>query len=372
MKAVRHGPEDIEADDANASSNTAETAPPKTADPEPTQQSSKSTKFLREDPAEAASSSDDEPRKEGGETRGQVLQRHKREQKALKEQAKRLGKKAKDEVAKLESEMAARHAAELAAFDAPKADVAATVALAGSLYSVSLAGEEEEQEPKQQKKPTKSQRKKAERAQKEAEREARIAAELAEMGDTERVLEERELREQLRPLGLTIREIPPDGHCLYRSLEDQLRPSTSGQGEDGDGDGGAVNFLQLRQQAADYMRKHADHFMPFVLEEGAGDPADAFEAYCRQVEMTAAWGGHPELHALAHALSRHILVHCAGMPVLEVGEEFKGTAPTLRLCYLRHAYGLGEHYNSVQQAVSVAEGESEEDEEQEGRDGDAQ
>ena len=34
----------------------------------------------------------------------------------------------------------------------------------------------------------------------------------------ERVIEERELRGILHPLGFTIREIPPDGHCLYRSL----------------------------------------------------------------------------------------------------------------------------------------------------------
>ncbi len=53
-----------------------------------------------------------------------------------------------DEAAKLEAEMEARHAAELAAFDAPKADTAAAVALAGSLYSVHLDGEEEAKQPK--------------------------------------------------------------------------------------------------------------------------------------------------------------------------------------------------------------------------------
>lgn len=34
----------------------------------------------------------------------------------------------------------------------------------------------------------------------------------------DRVIEQRELKAILRPLGLVIREIPPDGHCLYRSL----------------------------------------------------------------------------------------------------------------------------------------------------------
>lgn len=60
-------------------------------------------------------------------------------------------------------------------------------------------------------------------------------------------------------------------------------------------------------------------------QEGSGAaPEEAFEAYCRDVELTAAWGGQPELQALSHALKAHILVHSTGMPVLEVGEEFKG------------------------------------------------
>ena len=41
----------------------------------------------------------------------------------------------------------------------------------------------------------------------------------------------------------------------------------------------------------------------------------------------------------------------------------KGGDP-LRLCYLRYAYGLGEHYNSVAPGIVVA-GESEEEEEEE-------
>jgi OTU domain-containing protein 6 len=97
------------------------------------------------------------------------------------------------------------------------------------------------------------------------------------------MLEERELRRQLRPLGLAISEIPPDGHCLYRSLEDQLRqlqvvaaaagaaPATvaaPGIGEGAEPGAAAPSFMELRAQAADYMRRHADHFMPFVLEVG--------------------------------------------------------------------------------------------------------
>ena len=38
-----------------------------------------------------------------------------------------------------------------------------------------------------------------------------------------------------------------------------------------------------------------------------------------------------------------------------------GKGDTLHLCYLRHAFGLGEHYNSVQPLPSMAENGQRED-----------
>jgi OTU-like cysteine protease len=143
-------------------------------------------------------------------------------------------------------------------------------------------------------------------------------------------------------------------------------------------------------------------------EEEGGDPAAVLEAYCARLEGTAAWGGHVELTALAAALQRHIKVRSApvallqesctaavcssfsqhycctaavngpwtdsivilvwmrgkttsatlllhprqvyavGMPTVSLGKEHEPAgAPPLQLCYLRHAFGLGEHYNST-------------------------
>ena len=55
-----------------------------------------------------------------------------------------------------------------------------------------------------------------------------------------------------------------------------------------------------------------------------GDEGGAYEAYCAEVESTAAWGGQVELQALAQALRTHIEVYAAGLPTVELGEEFKG------------------------------------------------
>lgn len=115
------------------------------------------------------------------------------------------------------------------------------------------------------------------------------------------------------------------------------------------------------------MRSHADEYAPFVETED-GD-ASCFESYCDEVESTAAWGGQLELRALAHVLRRPIAVFAAGTPPLTMGEEYArrarggeagggggaeggggSDAKLLRVAFLQHAYGLGEHYNSVMPA----------------------
>lgn len=79
-----------------------------------------------------------------------------------------------------------------------------------------------------------------------------------------------------------------------------------------------------------------------------GDPGIQFEQYCHEMEATAAWGGQIELRALADALKRQIQVVSAELPTLVLGQEHASSEPPLQVCYLRHAFGLGEHYNSLQ------------------------
>ncbi len=84
----------------------------------------------------------------------------------------------------------------------------------------------------------------------------------------------------------------------------------------------------------------------------------SFERYCADIEHTAVWGGQPELLALSHVLRRRITVFSAHLPTLEMGEEYGGGAappPPLRVAYQRHAFGLGEHYNSVALAQAAQE-----------------
>ncbi|KAG2444687.1 hypothetical protein HXX76_001431 [Chlamydomonas incerta] len=274
---------------------------------------------------------------------------------AHKKMVQKLGSKKKDEAAKLTAELEARHGRELKEVDAREkaaaaaAPVPSATAVAAAAGAAAAAAAEAEEALDGlalgggHKKPTKAQKRREKHAQQEAEREARIAEEQAALGPSDKALEEERLAALLAPLGLAIREIRADGHCMYRAVEDQL-------GQAGAGAAPPPDHLALRRLAAGYIRSHADDFLPFIFDEDEkGEPGEQLEAYCEELEGTAAWGGQLELGALAAALKRCIKVHALGMPTVTLGEEFAaaGAAPPLQLCYLRHAFGLGEHYNSV-------------------------
>ena len=144
----------------------------------------------------------------GDETKGQMTQRHKREQKALKDQVKRMGKKGKEEGAKLIKELEDRHAKELAEFEEASCEPAAVEQVTLSLYAADFG----------EGKKSKAQKRRERLLREEQEREERIAAENEAMGESERESEEKALLEKLSSSGLVIEDIPSDGHCLYRSI----------------------------------------------------------------------------------------------------------------------------------------------------------
>ncbi|KAL2254304.1 OTU domain-containing protein 6B [Sesamum indicum] len=202
----------------------------------------------------------------------------------------------------------------------------------------------------EQSKPSKSVKRREKRAQQEAAREQRIQEEQSQIV-SDRLIENERLEQKLEPLGFTINEIKPDGHCLYRAVEDQLALHSGGSSP--------YTYQELREMVAAYMRKHAMDFLPFFLSENMadGEPEDSlterFENYCREIESTAAWGGQLELGALTHCLKKHIMIFSGSFPDVEMGKEYKSgdeTGPSslsIMLSYHRHAFGLGEHYNSV-------------------------
>ncbi|KAL5730276.1 ubiquitinyl hydrolase 1 [Ranunculus cassubicifolius] len=297
------------------------------------------------------------------ETREKVLSRHRKEitqlqhkevalkkaaAKGSKAEQKAKKKQIEDEISKLSSELKEKHAKELASLGytastgKEKKDLDIDI-IVNAIAGVSVTSQGDHS------KASKSVKRREKRAQEEAAREQRIQEEQSNMV-SDRVIENEKLEKKLEPLGLKVHEIKPDGHCLYRAVEHQLAVASSGS---------RFNVQELRKMVAAYMRQNVSDFLPFFLlenniEVGEENTSEGiFEEYCEEVESTAAWGGQLELGALTHCLRKHIIVLSGSFPDVEMGKEYKSKGESLLLSYHKHAFGLGEHYNSlVPKAVS--------------------
>ncbi|XP_006652836.1 OVARIAN TUMOR DOMAIN-containing deubiquitinating enzyme 5 [Oryza brachyantha] len=293
------------------------------------------------------------------ETLEEVLSRHRKEKSKLQDKETSLKKAAakgskaeqkakkkqvEEEISRLSAELEVKHAAELATFgynSAGSSEKGNMDTLVKAIAGVSVTSNADSA------KPSKGARRREKKAKEEAAREQRIQEEQNNLV-SDRMIENENLEKKLEPLGLTIQEIKPDGHCLYRAVENQLSLYPRGTTTQ-------YSYQELRQMTAHYMKEHAADFLPFFLSESkvesGPDPLESFKRYCEEVETTAAWGGQLELGALTHCLKKHIVVYSGSFPDVEMGKEYKlegGTdGPSIRLSYHRHAYGLGEHYNSV-------------------------
>lgn len=264
----------------------------------------------------------------------------KAEQKAKKKQV-------EEEISKLSVKLKGEHAKELAALGYSSGNGNEKNNLDNLVKAI--AGVSVTSQPEHTKS-SKAKQRRDKRAQQEVEREQRIQAEQSDI-ISDRMIENEKLERKLKPLGLTVCEIKPDGHCLYRAVEDQLALLYGGRSP--------YTYQELREMVAVYMRNHSSDFVPFFLSENLieGDSdeslAQKFENYCKEVESTAIWGGQLELGALTHCLKKHIMIFSGSFPDVEMGKEYKsdnGTGSSnlsITLSYHKHAFGLGEHYNSV-------------------------
>ncbi|KAF3789354.1 OTU domain-containing protein 6B [Nymphaea thermarum] len=300
-----------------------------------------------EDPHETEGESLDQMlsrhRKEMSELQGKEMEMKKAAARGSKAEQKAKKKQVEEEISRLSSKLKARHSKELASLGYKSKEGTETNDIDNLVKAIAGVSANHSDSAK----PSRSLRRKEKRAQQEAAREQRIQEEQSNI-ISERMIENEKLEKKLEPLGLTINEIKPDGHCLYRAVEDQLSLH---------GNSFRYTYQELRAMAAAYMREHATEFLPFFLSENKletsseDSPSENFEKYCSEVESTAAWGGQLELSALMHCLRKHVIIFSGSFPDVEMGKEYKteggNSNPSIRLSYHKHAFGLGEHYNSV-------------------------
>ncbi|KAJ3416492.1 OTU domain-containing protein 6B [Chytridiales sp. JEL 0842] len=289
-------------------------------------------------------------------TEEELLLRHRKEVKELtgkitglkKQVSKGAGDKKKkqevnEQIARMEHELSKRHEEELLAFRASKLAVSDVIAPETTAEEEPVNGDASTSstttdEPKEQKKkPNRQQARKAKKAAQMEEMRKQAEEEAAGSVDMRKV-EDEAIDALIKPLNLRIKQITPDGHCLFNALCDQLQLAD---------DTLSFSYTHLRKLAAEYMRSHPDDFMPFLVDDN-GDmlTEDKFQKYCDDMANTAVWGGQLEIQALSMHLKREIHVIQAGSPVVKVGEHFKSDKPLL-ISYHRHHFGLGEHYNSL-------------------------
>ncbi|XP_020211892.1 deubiquitinase OTUD6B isoform X2 [Cajanus cajan] len=297
------------------------------------------------------------------ETLDEILSRHRKEISQLqkkevemkkaaargsKAEQKSKKKQVEEEVSQLSAKLKEKQAKELAAlgYSSGNGNEKSNLdTLVKAIAGVSVTSQPEHT------KVSKAKQRRDKRAQQEAEREQRIQAEQSDIVSN-RMIENEKLEKKLKPLGLTVCEIKPDGHCLYRAVEDQLALLSGGRSP--------YTYQELREMVAAYMRKNTSDFLPFFLSENLIEDDDSdeslaqkFENYCKDVESTATWGGQLELGALTHCLKKHIMIFSGSFPDVEMGKEYKSDGGTglsnlsIMLSYHKHAFGLGEHYNSV-------------------------
>jgi OTU domain-containing protein 6 len=207
---------------------------------------------------------------------------------------------------------------------------------------------------------TKAMKRRAKKEREEREREEAKEIERANAGPSDAARESDALKKKLAPRGLSVKEVKADGNCMYRAVEDQLKRRGM-QSSSVSSSMITHDHAALRKLCADAMREDAWSYRPFLEAcaeaSAAGDAA--WREYLREVEDVerARWGGQLELRALSDALGRSIRVYSAHMPDVVMGGEGEGEAgggrdaAAIEVCYHRHAFGLGEHYNSVVDAT---------------------
>ena len=305
----------------------------------------------------------------------EIQARHRRELRELqgritskkKNATKKTRKGVNDECASMESDLKAKHQAELAAAaggdleQAPERPDEADTDLADRFEGTSIAETQDTPETADTSAsaaPQKRNRQKERLARRAAEQAAAAAAaadEASHMVDHAAV-ERAAMQPLIATSGRIEFPIRPDGHCLFSAVADQLallgKTVTSGAANDDD----LPAFRRVRHVAAEYMETHGDDFAPFLLAYSGDDDAPDLATHIAQIRDTAEWGGQMELVALANAYGvdirvlhdgRSELIEPAGAPRTGSADKDNDGRPTLWLVYYRHGFGLGEHYNSL-------------------------
>jgi OTU domain-containing protein 3 len=151
--------------------------------------------------------------------------------------------------------------------------------------------------------------------------------------------------DQLRRLGLELRDVTGDGNCCFRALSDQM-------------EGNESLHMDLRRQVCLYMRNNKDEFEPFVAaliedeeetsnnKKAANKKLDAFEKYVKSLEQSGTYADNGCLVAFARLFQLDINIHQMDMPTWTINGS-NTTKANQQVRQLHLAYHNQEHYSSI-------------------------
>lgn len=134
-----------------------------------------------------------------------------------------------------------------------------------------------------------------------------------------------QLNSQLAALGLTLKQVPGDGNCLFRALGDQL-------------EGSVANHLGHREDVVHYMQQHREDFEPFVEDD------ISFDQHLRHLAQPGVFAGNDSIVAFARLQNLTVVIHQLNKPLWQIHGGPGGT-PGQREAHI--SYHNGDHYNSV-------------------------
>eukprot|EP00347_Sterkiella_histriomuscorum_P018742 403344352 len=129
----------------------------------------------------------------------------------------------------------------------------------------------------------------------------------------------------MREYGLYIKEISPDGNCLFRAMsffEDHSQD----------------NHQKYRHKVVQYLRANQLEYIPIF--ENQSDLDD----YIRMIEREHTWGGELELSILSKIYNCAFIIHANNRPDISV-DSVEGENKNKKTYHL--AYHLNEHYNCL-------------------------
>ena len=247
-----------------------------------------------------------------------------------KNEKKRINKEAE----KMRQELFEKHQKETV--DPTIAAIAATTSA-----NVEAARKEEikKEEEEAQKKALEEEKKKKKKLNAKAQRERKLKqqfeaqAQLAKVASekTPGQVETEKIQAQILPLGLTIKPVIGDGHCLFRAVASSL--ALQGNEEYA----APEAFLELRKVCAHEILEKIDDYLPFSIYESK----EKLIEHCKTIETTSEWGDALEVSALANALHLTIIVHSLGIEPQKYGTGLT----VINLTYHSTFTKCGGHYN---------------------------